>query len=613
MVAVMKSRFTPDLFEKPKLSRFILAAFKHYWPWALTVLLLRLGTMSTEITWPLFTKFILDELGSYQNVLHVDWHRMGLILTIGFVAWICTDLPDIAARLLSGREKVIIRADMRKVVLHDLYTQSQKFFHDRFAGSISTSMRDLSEAVSDITNDIVTEFIPALILVACLSAIFFSIHPLYVVLIVTWIAIQLSIIFKTQNKTQDNSSAYARERSELFGKIIDSLSNHMAVRSFGMHHNEKRHIEKAELLTIRARVNAVRYTEIIEITTSVVEVCFVFFGFIAVYLYLFTQGKATPGDFIFLIGGIWGVTNSVNQVSQKLLTFYDQVGVAREAIAKILAPHDITDLMNANWLEVTQSTIDVKDLHFSYNAERPILQGVSFTIKSGEKIGIVGYSGAGKSTLVYLLMRFYEATKGEIFIQGQEIRSVTQESLRHNIALIPQDITLFHRSIRDNIGIAREEATVDDIIKAAKLAGAHDFIIALPEGYDTMVGERGIKLSGGQRQRIAIARAFLKAAPILILDEATSALDSVTEQSIQTALDMVMAGRTTIVIAHRLSTLRSMDRILVFDQGHIVEEGSHGQLMELDGHYARMWEMQAGGFLPQKDQTIHATGLSGTA
>ena len=600
----MKTRFTPDLFVNPKLSRFIFAALRNYWPWAVTVLLLRLGTMSTSITWPLFTKFIVDDLGFYQKVGYIDWHRMALVLTVGFVAWFGTDLPDIAARLLSGRERVVIRADLRKVILHDLYTQSQQFFHDRFSGTISTSMRDLSEAVSDITHDIMYEFIPTLILVFCLSAIFFSIHPFYVVLIAFWIVIQVTVIVGTQNKIQEKSSLYAKERSELFGKIIDSLSNHMAVRSFGMHISEKRHIDKAEILTIRARVEAVRYTELTEIATSFIEVAFVFFGFMAVYFYLFSKGQATPGDFIFLIGGVWGVTNSVTQVSQKMLSLYEQAGVGREAIAKILAPHDISDLMNANSLEVTQSTIEVKNLYFSYNAERPILQDVSFTINSGEKIGIVGYSGAGKSTLVYLLMRFYEATDGEILIQGKNIKEVTQESLRQNVALIPQDITLFHRSIKENISVAKSDATDEEIIEACKMAGAHEFILTLQEGYETMVGERGIKLSGGQRQRIAIARAFLKSAPILILDEATSALDSVTEQGIQEALDKVMAGRTTMVIAHRLSTLRSMDRILVFDQGRIVEDGSHDVLINTGGHYAQMWAMQAGGFLPEREKPV---------
>lgn len=596
----MKNRFTPELFEKPTLSRLVLATFRHYWQWASTVFILRLGTLSTEITWPLFIKLIIDDLTLARQSGHIDWDRMYLVIFIGLAAWLGTDLPNIATRLISGPTRVIVRADLRKAMLQDLYAQSQSFFHDRFAGSISTSMRDLSEAVSDIADDIVSEFIPVIILVICLGVVFLSIHPFYVMLMLAWVFIHIGINIYAQKHIQLKAKAYAGARSDLFGNIIDSLGNHMAVRSFGLSHAEKRHIEKTEIHVIKKRMAVIRFTEGIEFTTTIIAAVF-FLGFLFVYFLLFQQGKVTPGDFVFLIGSIWGLMKNVNRLSQRILLLYDQTGVGQEAIAKILVPHDISDLMNANSLQVTQSTIQVKNLGFSYNAERPILHDVSFMINSGEKVGIVGYSGAGKSTLVYLLMRFYDATSGSIHIQGEDIRNVTQESLRRNVALIPQDITLFHRSVKENIRIASPDATDEQIVEACKLAGAHDFILTLQEQYETLVGERGIKLSGGQRQRIAIARAFLKAAPILILDEATSALDSVTEHSVQLALDKVMADKTTIVIAHRLSTLRQMDRILVFDQGHIIEEGSHGELMAIQGHYARMWEMQAGGFLPQRE------------
>lgn len=598
-------QFSSDLLKQPKLAHFIWEAFKRHKSWAISVLLLRCATMSTDILWPLFTKFAVDDLVHYQQTGQVDWNRMTMVMVVGFVAWFATDLPDVTARIMSGRVVASIRASVRTLLLHDMYQQSQQFFHDRFSGSISNSMKDLSEAVSDILNEIVSEFIPAFILVCCLIYVFLDMDPRYVWLMMAWAGVQVAVVLWTRTRSEDKSRSYANARSELFGKIIDSLSNHLAVRSFGTHKMEQEYISDSEKKVIQSRVSVVNYSQMIELVTAFAEVAAVFFGFFMIYMSLFQQGKATPGDFMFLIGAIWGVMKTVNRISERILWLYEQVGVAREAIAKIIVPHTIKDKEDANPLEFSKAMIEVKNIGFGYYSDRPVLQDVSFTVRNGERVGLVGYSGAGKTTLVQLLMRFYDPTMGSITIHGQDITQVTQESLRRNISLIPQDISLFHRTLRDNIRVARPDASDDEIVGAARLAGAHDFIQDLPNGYDTMVGERGIKLSGGQRQRIAIARAFLKAAPILILDEATSALDSVTEQEIQEALETVMIGRTTLVIAHRLSTLRRMDRILVFRQGRIVEDGTHEQLLAIKGgHYAHMWEMQAGGFLPENDPDV---------
>jgi ATP-binding cassette subfamily B multidrug efflux pump len=275
----------------------------------------------------------------------------------------------------------------------------------------------------------------------------------------------------------------------------------------------------------------------------------------------------------------------------------DSWASANQAYRELVQPILVVDIPNAPKSNIKNGKIELKNISFKYN-KRKVLDDLSLTISPGEKVGLVGSSGAGKTTLVNLLMRFYDPGKGAIYIDGQNIAEVTQDSLRENIAFIPQEPTMFNRTLRENIGYGKSDATDKEIRRAARSASADGFIMEAPKKYDSMVGDRGIKLSGGQRQRIAIARAFLKDAPILILDEATSALDSETEAAIQKSFEELSRGRTTIAIAHRLSTLRNMDRIVVMDKGKIVESGTHAQLLRKKGGiYAKLWKMQSGGFV----------------
>ena len=271
-----------------------------------------------------------------------------------------------------------------------------------------------------------------------------------------------------------------------------------------------------------------------------------------------------------------------------------------QGLKVVLDKPEFQDLPEAYELKVIRGAISFDRVLFHYKGITPLFHNKSVIIGAGQKVGLVGYSGSGKSTFVNLILRPYDVTEGSILIDGQDIRKCTQDSLRKNIAMIPQDPSLFHRTLIDNIRYGCENASDEEVVEAARRAHAHDFIAKLPQGYNSLVGERGVKLSGGQRQRIAIARAILKNAPILILDEATSALDSVVESDIQQSLWELMQGKTTIVIAHRLSTLLHMDRILVFEQGKIVEDGSHTQLLTKNGMYKTLWEAQVGGFLPDK-------------
>jgi ATP-binding cassette subfamily B multidrug efflux pump len=334
-------------------------------------------------------------------------------------------------------------------------------------------------------------------------------------------------------------------------------------------------------------------------------------------IYLWTHGKVGVGTVAMALPLTWQIVNISGWVAWQITSIFENVGVIQEGMMTIARPIQLTDAPNATELVVKRGEIAFADVRFGYGRERlsgedgrerpyAVLDGFTLKVKPGEKIGLVGRSGAGKSTVVNLLLRFFDVEGGRILIDGQDIASVTQESLRSQISMVTQDTSLLHRSIRDNIRYSRPQATDAEVIAAARLAHAEEFIAQLEDwkerhGYDAHVGERGVKLSGGQRQRIAIARVILKDAPILVLDEATSALDSEVEAAIQQSLGTLMAGKTVIAIAHRLSTIARMDRLVVLDHGHIVEQGTHEALLRHDGHYAALWRRQSGGFIDAVD------------
>jgi ATP-binding cassette subfamily B protein len=318
-------------------------------------------------------------------------------------------------------------------------------------------------------------------------------------------------------------------------------------------------------------------------------------------LKIWADGALTVGEFSMVAGLAIMLIEAARGLSRTFLEFFEHTGNVGDGVSVFVQSHEIVDLPDAAELEVSHGGIVFDDVSFAYREGLPVFTHLSVAIEPRQHVGLVGFSGSGKSTFANLILRLFEYNAGSIRIDGQDIHAVTQDSLRRNISMIPQDPQLFHRSLMENIRYGRLDATDDEVVEAAKKAHAHEFIVLTEQGYDSLVGERGVKLSGGQRQRIAIARAILKNAPILILDEATSSLDSVTEKEIQRGLVHLMQGRTVVVVAHRLSTISHMDRILVFDQGRIVEDGSHQALLARNGHYARLWNMQAGGFLPETE------------
>ena len=325
-------------------------------------------------------------------------------------------------------------------------------------------------------------------------------------------------------------------------------------------------------------------------------------GTAAMALFLWTLGKVEVGTVAMALPLAWQIVSVAGHVALQITTIFENVGVIQEGMMTIARPITLTDPPDAATLAVTRGGIRFEHVSFGYGRASGVIDGLTLTVHPGEKIGLIGRSGAGKSTLVNLLLRFFDLEGGRIRIDGQDIAAVTQESLRRQISVVTQDTSLLHRSIRDNIRYGRPRASDAEVIRAAKLAHADELIRELEDwkkrrGYDSHVGERGVKLSGGQRQRIAIARVILKDAPILVLDEATSALDSEVEAAIQSSLETLMAGKTVIAVAHRLSTIARMDRLIVLDAGRVVEQGTHQELLRLGGHYAALWRHQSGGFI----------------
>ena len=413
---------------------------------------------------------------------------------------------------------------------------------------------------------------------------------------VAWILGLVVLNVFLSKKTAKYSEIRAAVRSKISGTVVDIVTNMLAVKNYARREAEIARVEEGtESLRIASWKNWF-YTECLLVFNNTLMAAFAVTMIASAY-FLWSHQAITLGQFIMVLTLLNGIMGWFSFIGTSMNQFAERYGEVLEGLNEIAVPHDMLDTDGAETLVVSNGALTFDNVTFAYN-EANVFEDFTLAIKPGERVGIVGPSGSGKTTFVSLLLRQHDIQKGAISIDGTDIRLVTQESLHNAIAVVPQEPSLFHRSIRDNISYGRPNATDAEIESAAEKAQAHTFISALPDGYNTLVGERGVKLSGGQRQRVAIARAILKAAPVLILDEATSSLDSESEAEIQKALHALMEGKTVIAIAHRLSTIKEMDRIIVMEHGKIVEDGPHDELVKKEGGlYARLWAHQAGGFI----------------
>lgn len=492
--------------------------------------------------------------------------------------------------------QAIIKNKIIGETLNFILWNSYQFFQDNLSGRIASQLTTLADNIEILLNRVALEFMRgmSLLIVSFITA--YYVNPLFFYTLFIWFILFSSLSIYMSMHLVSLADGHARAESVVSGQLVDCLANQSNVRIFSRKDYEASRMTSFFLNTQKTFQTKEFYMLIMHIVQGLMIA--IMMGFSAYFLvYLYGKNLVSIGDFALIFGLSMQLGHMMWYTMSHVEQFYQAVGKCNQSLSALMIQPEITDQLEAYDLHVQRGQITFDKVKFHYKGTEPLFQNKSVTIAAGEKVGLVGYSGGGKTTFVNLILRLYDVTEGHIFIDGQDIRNVTQDSLRHNIALIPQDPSLFHRSLMDNIRYGRIEGNDEEVIKAAQKANAHEFICQIPQGYDAFVGERGVKLSGGQRQRIAIARAILKDAPILILDEATSQLDSITESHIQESLWDLMQGKTTIVIAHRLSTLLHMDRILVFDRGKIVEDGTHQTLLTQAGLYKTLWEAQVGGFL----------------
>ncbi len=486
-----------------------------------------------------------------------------------------------------------------------LLNQSYTFFQHEFSGRIATkvmqtalSVRETVMKLLDVILFVTVYLITTLFLVA--SADWRLCLPL-----LAWLTAYITILSHFVPQLKRISTLQADARSLVTGRIVDSYTNILTLKLFSQSERESAYVKTGMQEFMSTVHPQMRLATWLNIWVWAINMLLVFVtGALGIYLWL--NGAIGPGAIAIVMSLAIRLTGMSHWVMWEVNNLFENIGTVQDGINTLSKPQHVTDIPQAKTLQVQQGLIEFHHVGFSYHPNDPqesrIFDNLNIAIQAGEKVGIVGRSGAGKSTFVNLLLRFYDTQQGNITIDGQNISQVTQDSLRANIAMVTQDTSLLHRSVRENILFGKPDATEAEMIAAAKQAQAHEFIQTLKDikgrtGYEAHVGERGVTLSGGQRQRIAIARVLLKNAPILVLDEATSALDSEVEAGIQQSLYQLMQGKTVIAIAHRLSTIAAMDRLIVFDQGEIVEQGSHAKLIANNQLYAQLWNHQSGGFL----------------
>jgi len=552
------------------------------------------GIQSAVFPW--FVQLIVDKSAEFST------HKAGIIeglyqtLFILIGLWVFMEIWMRMYDFVAAKVFPKFQSNIRMAFLEYTLGHSHRYFSDQFAGTIGSRISRMPEAMLNIITLMFTIFFNVIIAFTINSVILYRAKPLFGIISFSWFILHFSLSYYFTQRCSIYSERHSQALTSLNGKIVDTITNIFSVKMFSHQRYEMKYNHRYQKIEADKNCELLFINAVMQFWLGIISLVF-FAAMVLIGAFAFQNDWITVGEFALvltslnLIGLAW-------YMGSNLINYFREVGNCQEAMMLIQQSHEIIDAPQAKPLEVSKGAISFNNITFYYTKNRNLFKDKHVTIHAGEKVGLVGFSGSGKTTFVNLILRSFEPVSGTISIDGQDIQQVTQNSLRNQIALIPQDPALFHRTLMENIRYGRLEASDNEVIEASKKAHCHEFIKHLEEEYETLVGERGIKLSGGQRQRIAIARAILKNAPILIMDEATSSLDSITEKYIQQGLTQLTQGRTTIIIAHRLSTLSGMDRILVFKHGKIIEEGSHEELLALHGHYAMLWSMQAGGFLP---------------
>jgi ATP-binding cassette subfamily B protein len=571
--------------------KFILETSKPY-RWYMYGTLFAIGIISIDANIkPYLIKLLID------TAVNPEKANLWVLITIFATSQILMILSWSLVDLAMAKYNPQHRAHMTAILTNRINHYSYTFFQNNLSGSIVAKIGDVFNLIPKIVSTITCQFVVFFLTLLITLILLAKIHILFAIGLLLWISIFLTVtIYILTKKIKVFTKDYAESRSVIFGHLSDYLTNMLNVKLFATTIFE---MQKLNLVMQNFINKAQKYGYVLTKFYFVqgIIVSIYIMGFLLWLIALQNKNLVTAGDFTLIVILNFKMLDKMYEISHHIREFVTDWGSVEQAISILETAPEIQDQPNASILQINRGEIIFDQIKFYYKGTEALFQNKSVVIAPGQKVGLVGYSGGGKSTFVNLILRLYDVIDGRVLIDNQDIRQVTQDSLHAAIGMIPQDPSLFHRSIIDNIRCGRLNATYEEVIDAARHARAHEFILRLPQGYESLVGERGVKLSGGQRQRIAIARTILKNAPILILDEATSQLDSMTENNIQESLRELMQNKTTIVVAHRLSTILHMDRILVFDQGKIVEDGTHQELLAKSGLYKTLWNAQVGGFL----------------
>jgi ATP-binding cassette, subfamily B, bacterial len=568
---------------------------QHKWAFIIIVLSVTLASAG-GIAIPIFYKHffnILTEAGDVESKLPGMIKMILMVLLFNFLTWIFWRL----ATFVAGYFQTHSTANINNRSFQYLHKHSVSFFNNDFTGALVKRVNRFARAFDGIIEAIVWQLLPAAVSIIFIVIVLWQSNIWMSAGVILWVVVFLIVNYYFSLYKLKHDIKRSELDSKVTGFLADTITNNANVKLFSGYQREVKTFANLNERLRHLRFFSWKLAGIFDAVQSLLMI-FLEFGLIYYAVKLWQRDILTVGDFVLIQAYILTIFNKVWNFGRVVRHLYEQIAEAKEMTEILERPHEIKDIKNAKDLEVSQAKIELKDVNFSYSRTRRVIKSLNLAIKPKEKIALVGASGSGKSTLVNLLLRNYDVESGKVLIDDQKVACVKQESVWNNIALVNQDPVLFHRTLKENIKYGNPDASDEEVFAAARQAHCHEFISEFSEGYQTFVGERGVKLSGGERQRVAIARAILKNAPILILDEATSSLDSESEQMIQDALANLMKEKTVIVIAHRLSTIRQMDRIVVLDRGQVVEQGTHNQLVKkAKGIYKNLWDKQVGGFI----------------